>query len=427
MAILLRDRLTASGYRVFLDVESLNSGSFNKELLSVIEACTDFVIVCSKNSLDRCVNEDDWVRIEIACALENGKNIVPVMLRGFEWPSVLPDDIDALRIQNGVNANSNEYFDAAIDRLTKKFLKSAPRDSIVKAPFAKKTKGALAAASLVVLAALIVGGIAFWMKTESPLPNDSDTFEAGENIKNVNEDISLSEAAATPVQTTSPPPEPKIDHITIKGNQYNTSLFELDLSNMNLANTDIVPLRHMTNLEVLSLGGNQISDLTPLSNLVSLTELSLHDNVRISDLTPLSNLTKLTILNLYFNQISNLTPLSGLANLEQLVLNGNQIIDLKPLSVLAKLESLSLSENRISDLSPLSGLTNLNVLSLSLNQINDLTPLAGLTKLTRLNLHKNQINDLKPLSGLTNLSHLSLSENQIDDWSPVEHVSAILR
>ncbi|MCL1824274.1 MAG: TIR domain-containing protein, partial [Oscillospiraceae bacterium] len=98
-AILLRDRLVSKGYNVFLDIESLNSGSFNKKLLSVIEDCVDFIVVCSKGSLDRCINEDDWVRLEIAHALNNNKNVVPVMLRGFEWPDVLPAEIDALRTQ----------------------------------------------------------------------------------------------------------------------------------------------------------------------------------------------------------------------------------------------------------------------------------------------------------------------------------------
>ena len=126
MAILLRDRLTAKGYRVFLDVESLNSGSFNEKLLQVIENCTDFIVVLSPGCLQRCENEGDWVRIEIAHALKYRKNIVPVMLRGFQWPQSLPVDIVSLASQNGVNASSNEFFDAAIERLMGKFLQSKP-------------------------------------------------------------------------------------------------------------------------------------------------------------------------------------------------------------------------------------------------------------------------------------------------------------
>jgi len=126
MAILLRDRLTAKGYNVFLDVESLNSGKFNTKLLRIIEECTDMIVVLSPGSLDRCTNDGDWVRLEIAHAFKHGKNIVPIMLRGFQWPQSLPEDIEELSMQNGVNANNNEFFDAAIDRLMSKFLLSRP-------------------------------------------------------------------------------------------------------------------------------------------------------------------------------------------------------------------------------------------------------------------------------------------------------------
>jgi hypothetical protein len=173
MAILLRDRLTAKGYNVFLDIENLNSGSFNTKLFDVIDNCKDFLLVCSINSLDRCVNDGDWVRMEINRALEKGKNIVPVMLRGFRFPDVLPDDIEAVRMQNGVNANSHEYFDAAIDRLADKFLTAKPTVSIpdmterlhelinqnvVSKP---KTKNIITVVSAVVIAALIVVVIFF--------------------------------------------------------------------------------------------------------------------------------------------------------------------------------------------------------------------------------------------------------------------------
>jgi hypothetical protein len=186
MAILLRDRLAAKGYKVFLDVENLNSGSFNKKLLGVIEGCTDVVVICSKGGLDRCINDGDWVRTEVAHAFAHDKNVVPILLRGFEWPDVLPDDIEALRMQNGINANSNEYFDAALDRLAK-FLQSSPQgggekpgaakrpgssagaggrageQSKPKKPLPGKAKAAIiAAASLVVVAALVLGGIALW-------------------------------------------------------------------------------------------------------------------------------------------------------------------------------------------------------------------------------------------------------------------------
>ena len=70
----------------------------------------------------------------------------------------------------------------------------------------------------------------------------------------------------------------------------------------------------LTNLQELYLGGNQISDLTPLAALTSLTSLELGGN-QISDLTPLAALTSLTSLELGGNQISDLTPLAALTSL----------------------------------------------------------------------------------------------------------------
>jgi len=132
MALLLRDRLYQKGYRVFLDVESLNAGSFNNKLLEIINNCKDVIVILSENSLERCANQDDWVRKEIAHAFKTEKNIVPFMLRGFKWPDSLPDDIADLPMQNGINAISNEYFDASIERLTEKFLESRPNTDKIK-------------------------------------------------------------------------------------------------------------------------------------------------------------------------------------------------------------------------------------------------------------------------------------------------------
>ena len=67
----------------------------------------------------------------------------------------------------------------------------------------------------------------------------------------------------------------------------------------------------LTKLTSLSLGGNKISDIKPLSNLTNLTTLKLGSN-KISDIKPLSNLTNLTTLYLWINKISDIKPLSNL-------------------------------------------------------------------------------------------------------------------
>lgn len=121
-------RLINAGYSAFLDLEQLNSGKFNTKLIGVIEQCQDFILVLPPDALDRCADEDDWVRQEVECALKHKKNIIPIMLRGFEWPSVdaLPESLRDLPNYNGISASDHNVFVENVERLKRNFLKSKP-------------------------------------------------------------------------------------------------------------------------------------------------------------------------------------------------------------------------------------------------------------------------------------------------------------
>ena len=126
VARLVHDALTKRGYRVFLDVESLRSGPFNKQL-DVIDSAQDFVLILSKNALDRCKNEGDWVREEILEAIKSNKNIIPFMQKDFEWPAPMPDGMEELPFIQGIPP-SQEYFDAAINNMAR-MLKAKPQNN----------------------------------------------------------------------------------------------------------------------------------------------------------------------------------------------------------------------------------------------------------------------------------------------------------
>lgn len=119
LAYLLNEKLTTLGYSVFYDIESLTYGKFNNKLLEVMDECQDVILVLPPNALDRCVNQNDWLRLEIAHALKTQKNIVPVMLKGFMWPKELPEDINDVRLFNGVDVTF-EFFDNVLMRLLKR-------------------------------------------------------------------------------------------------------------------------------------------------------------------------------------------------------------------------------------------------------------------------------------------------------------------
>ena len=155
-AKMIYDKLHDFGYQVFFDVESLRSGLFNLKLYSVIDECTDIVVVLSPGALDRCENENDWLRREIEYALEKEKNIIPIMLRGFNFPEKLPKSIEPLPYMQGLQANL-EYFDAFMGKL-QSFILSPPHRRGPDWIFSKKY---LMACLLIALATLMVttGGV----------------------------------------------------------------------------------------------------------------------------------------------------------------------------------------------------------------------------------------------------------------------------
>ena len=156
----------------------------------------------------------------------------------------------------------------------------------------------------------------------------------------------------------------------IKGLEYCKNLKELWLGGNNIS--DISPLSNLTDLRWVGLWGNNISDISPLSNLTDLTQLHIQNN-NISDISALSNLTNLELLELYNNNISDISALSNLTNLLKLWLGHNNISNISPLSYLTNLKELSLWNNKISDISPLienSGINKGDIVDISYNPLN---------------------------------------------------------
>lgn len=116
LARLIYEWLHRENITVFLDLEELSSGPFNEKLYSAIEDAENFVLILPSHALDRCVSEQDWLRLEIEHAIRNKKNIIPIMVDGFEFPKELPVSMQVLPFFNGV-AISREYFDASMVKL----------------------------------------------------------------------------------------------------------------------------------------------------------------------------------------------------------------------------------------------------------------------------------------------------------------------
>ena len=238
--------------------------------------------------------------------------------------------------------------------------------------------------------------------------------------------------------------------------------------------TDISALVNCTNLECLSIGDSEISDLSPISDMKNLKELylQLDNNINLNDI---ANITSLKILNLHGAQVTNISALSELVNLEKLTLGArwykwaNKIQDISALTNMQNLTYLDLSFTSVENIDILSNLTNLEYLNLygingeehqiishgysvigfsyeweyierfnnldfliplvnlkqlylGSNGLTDVTALSGLTQLEKLDLSYNELTNIDSLSDLKNLKYLDLSSNQITDYSPVEFV-----
>ena len=134
-------------------------------------------------------------------------------------------------------------------------------------------------------------------------------------------------------------------------------------------------------------------DLTPLTCLTELTELSLVSgelefilHLKLGTLKPLTHLRRLTRLALEETTIDDLEPLAGLTGLLMLSVHASPVHNLRPLSQLEQLRELDLSGTQVSDLAPLRSLKRLERLDLTNTPVRDLWALVGLSKLTWLGL-----------------------------------------
>lgn len=117
-------RLRQAGYDVFMDVESINAGTFDTIILEQIAVRTHFLVILTPGTLDRCVEPRDWLRREVEQALATRRTIVPLFAEGFQFKQAqefLTGDLAALQRQNGITLYL-EYFEAAMDKLIAKFL-----------------------------------------------------------------------------------------------------------------------------------------------------------------------------------------------------------------------------------------------------------------------------------------------------------------
>ena len=137
------------------------------------------------------------------------------------------------------------------------------------------------------------------------------------------------------------------------------------------------------------------------------TEIA-HGDINDDDLKLLAKCTNLRVLILDYQQITDLSPLTGLP-LEYLSLTGNQVSNLNPLSAMTELQVLDLGENPVRSVDELGELPALQEVTLEATGIASVEVFEG-SDIRSLNVRSTWIADFSPLESCSSLTRLIVGE-----------------
>jgi tetratricopeptide (TPR) repeat protein len=124
--------LTHHGFDVFFDYQSIDSGNFESVILDNIRARAHFIVILAPSALERCNEPGDWLRREIETAMEEGRNIIPIMLESFDFgsPLVKQSLTGKLASLSGYSGMSliAEYMEAGLEKLRNRYMNVALQD-----------------------------------------------------------------------------------------------------------------------------------------------------------------------------------------------------------------------------------------------------------------------------------------------------------
>ena len=222
-----------------------------------------------------------------------------------------------------------------------------------------------------------------------------------------------------------------------------------NLENLNLSLSrvsNLEPIRGLTKLISLSVGGTLVRDLSPAKGMTGLKSVDVRDSL-VNDISALYEDKALEELSIDEKQVLSLARLSQLPRLEKLTIISHSPVDLTAVSALANLTHLSIWESPLIDLAPirkLGNLTNLHLMGIgfgmgrmrliSVDAIGDLAQLKTLTimavqidslrflssrnKLVELNLRL-PIGSVSELASVASLKQISFVDVPVVDISPL--------
>ncbi len=119
----IKQQLEIEGYknRVFFDYSELSDDDFERIILKAIERCKVFILVLSRDSMMRCVNDGDWVRREILHAKKFGLKIIPIepdaLFNGY--PDKFPAELNIVKLIHHTTIHMDSSFERDMQAMIK--------------------------------------------------------------------------------------------------------------------------------------------------------------------------------------------------------------------------------------------------------------------------------------------------------------------
>ena len=133
-ARLIANELSLKGYRVFFDFNEIKDDDFEEVIIPAVQNSKVFILVLTKDALNRCKNENDWVRKEIETAIASRTKIINVSPdNSFNgWPLDLPASLEKIKTIQISEIHFGQLFEESITKLINdRILRAIPESKIV--------------------------------------------------------------------------------------------------------------------------------------------------------------------------------------------------------------------------------------------------------------------------------------------------------
>ena len=347
--------------RVFMDVFSIAPGEdFVQRAQQAIESSSVIIALIGPRWAEM-LGQSESMSLELARSLQRNRPVIPVLVDGASFPPTahLPPELAMLERRQGLsidNLSFNQNVDELIDAVRN--LTGAKEPSAV-SPTASAPARGMSRRQLLLAGASAVAGLSGAAVVFSRLAKPDPVKALAQQGWTVTTDpsgVHLGRLLPIPPESASSLVALQPNSLTLSGNVTDLSPLRglISLTSLSIRPTRDTPLQNPLSAQAL--------DLSPLGGITELRNLELI-SPNVSNISPLGNLTKLIGLNLSFTHMRDISSLQELKALKSLMLNGTDIVDISPLRGLTSLVTLSIDNTKVTDLSPLNQLKSLVVLS----------------------------------------------------------------